>query len=70
MSLEPNMVVDLQHKLNKLKEEHRQLNDEIQNLMNQSKADDIMTQRLKKRKLLNRDQIQKIEALLTPDIIA
>jgi hypothetical protein len=30
MSLEPNMVVDLQHKLNKLNDESRQLIQEIE----------------------------------------
>jgi hypothetical protein len=70
MSLEPNMVVDLQHKLNKLNDESRQLIQEIEHLDLQSGACDIHLQRLKKRNLMIKEQIQKIEDLLLPDIIA
>jgi len=64
------MVVELQHKLDKLKKEDRHLGEEINQLSSQHPANEIQVQRLKKRKLLVRDQIQKIDALLVPDIIA
>lgn len=70
MSLEPSMVVELQHKLDKLKKEDRQLVDEIAQLTLQGLTDDVQVFRLKKRRLLVKDQIQKIDALLVPDIIA
>lgn len=70
MSLEPSVVVELQHKLDKLKEEHRQLDNEIIQLSLEAKGDDIQLHRLKKRRILVKDQIQKIDALLVPNIIA
>lgn len=70
MSLEPSMVVELQHKLDKLKKEERQLNEEITQMSLQLPANEVHVHRLKKRKLLVKDQIQKIDALLVPDIIA
>ena len=70
MSLEPSMVVELQHKLDKLKKEDRQLVDEIAQLSQDGQKDDVQVHRLKKRRLLVKDQIQKIDALLVPDIIA
>lgn len=69
MALEPSMVVELQHKLDKLKKEDRQLVDEIAQL-SQGGNNDVHIFRLKKRRLLVKDQIQKIDALLVPDIIA
>jgi hypothetical protein len=69
MALEPSMVVELQHKLDKLKKEDRQLVDEIDQL-SQDGQQDVQVHRLKKRRLLVKDQIQKIDALLVPDIIA
>lgn len=70
MPLEPSMVVELQHKLDKLKKEDRQLVDEINQLSLQGLTDDVQVFRLKKRRVLVKDQIQKIDALLVPDIIA
>jgi hypothetical protein len=69
MALEPSMVVELQHKLDKLKKEDRQLVDEISQLSTGGN-NDVQIFRLKKRRLLVKDQIQKIDALLVPDIIA
>jgi hypothetical protein len=69
MALEPSTVVELQHKLDKLKKEDRQLVDEI-SLLGHDGKNDVQVFRLKKRRLLVKDQIQKIDALLVPDIIA
>lgn len=69
MALEPSMVVELQLKLNKLRDEDRQLVGEISQL-SQNGSNDVQVFRLKKRRLLVKDQIQKIDALLVPDIIA
>lgn len=70
MSLEPSTVVELQHKLDKLKKEDRQLTGEISQLVSDSSPNDVQLHRLKKRRILIKDQIQKIDALLVPDIIA
>ena len=70
MALEPSMVVELQHKLDKLKKEGRQLEDEIVQLGTDNQSNDLQIRRLKKRKIMIKEQIQKIDALLVPDIIA
>jgi hypothetical protein len=53
-----------------LKAEHRDLDDAIQALSQRSVPDMIQIQRLKKKKLSLRDEINKIENKLLPDIIA
>ena len=56
-------------KLVELREEHRALDSAITALTEHS-GDALQLARLKKRKLVLRDQIQWIEDRLTPDIIA
>lgn len=70
MKLDPQTIVSLQHKLDKLKQEHRKLEDEIRSLTNEPQTDDLKIYRLKKQKLSLKDQMAKIDAMLTPDIIA
>lgn len=60
----------LKTRLLELKEEHRALDSAIFALQEQSGGDALQLARLKKRKLVLRDQIQWIEDRLTPDIIA
>jgi hypothetical protein len=60
----------LKTKLAALKVEHRELDDVIARLAERAPADQLELQRLKKRKLLLKDQITKIESELLPDIIA
>lgn len=60
----------LQQKLAELKSEHRDLDDVISRLTEQRPVDLIQVQRLKKRKLVLKDLIAKIESMLLPDIIA
>ncbi|MFZ3235403.1 MAG: DUF465 domain-containing protein [Stellaceae bacterium] len=57
-------------KLAVLKTEHRDLDDVIARLSEQAPFDQLQLQRLKKRKLLLKDQISQIESELLPDIIA
>ena len=61
---------EMQSKLDKLRQEHRSLDDEIKLLAEQARADAVRVQRLKKRKLQLKEQIIKIEDSLIPDIIA
>lgn len=58
------------HKLDKLKAEHRSLEEKILNLMSTHLYDQVNVQRLKKRKLLIKDEITKLKTKLIPDIIA
>ncbi len=61
---------ELKRKLAQLKIEHRDLDDVIARLSETAPLDQLQMQRLKKRKLLLKDQIIRIENLLLPDIIA
>jgi hypothetical protein len=56
--------------LERLREEHRDLDAAIDALRNTAQADQLQLQRLKKRKLVLRDRLARIEDALTPDIIA
>ncbi len=60
----------LQQKLEALRTEHRDLDDVISRLTEQTPVDQLRLQRLKKRKLMLKDQITKLESSLVPDIIA
>lgn len=63
-------VEALKAKLAELKTEHRDLDDVIARLGDQGPFNQLQLQRLKKRKLMLKDQISKIESELLPDIIA
>lgn len=60
----------LRERLEHLKTEHRDLDDIIQKLTESGPFDQLQIQRIKKRKLLVKDLIAKIESQLVPDIIA
>ena len=54
----------------RLRQEHRDLDAAIEALRGAGQADQLQLQRLKKRKLLLRDKLSQLEDQLTPDIIA
>ena len=56
--------------LNRLRQEHRDLDTAISALEEMGTGDQLQLQRLKKRKLFLKDRIIDIEDRLTPDIIA
>jgi len=60
----------LRAKLAQLSEEHRDLDVAILALSGTTIGDQLQLSRLKKRKLLLKDQISQIEDVLLPDIIA
>jgi hypothetical protein len=60
----------LREQLARLRQEHRDLDVAILALATSPGSDLIQVQRLKKRKLVLRDKIRRIEDQLTPDIIA
>ncbi len=61
---------ELQTRLELLKIEHRDLDEAIAALVAANSTDQLMTARLKKRKLQLRDRIILLENQLIPDIIA
>jgi hypothetical protein len=63
-------VEALRAKLAALKIEHRDLDEVIARVAEHAPFDQLRLQRLKKRKLLLKDQISKIESEMLPDIIA
>ena len=60
----------LKHKLDLLEDEHRELDTMIESMRKETIVNQLAIQRLKKRKLLIRDQIVRIRSQLLPDIIA
>ena len=60
----------LKKQLSDLMIKHRQLDDEITELLDTPPFDQVEIQRLKKRKLVLKDEILQIQNRLLPDIIA
>jgi hypothetical protein len=60
----------LRQELAGLELEHRDLDDVIARLTDRAPYDQLQMQRLKKRKLILKDQIAQLGAKLYPDIIA
>jgi len=61
---------EMRKRLEMLKVEHRDLDAAIEALAAAGASDQLQIARLKKRKLLLKDQITQIEDYLIPDIIA
>jgi hypothetical protein len=68
--LTPEERAALVAQVERLREEHRDLDVAIEALRGAGQADQLQLQRLKKRKLLLRDKLTRLEDQLTPDIIA
>ncbi|MDO8296743.1 MAG: DUF465 domain-containing protein [Caulobacter sp.] len=64
----PNMEV--RGRLMELRQRHQDLDAAVAALLDQPLLDQLQIARLKKQKLILRDQITKLENQLTPDIIA
>ncbi|HSA90616.1 MAG TPA: DUF465 domain-containing protein [Burkholderiales bacterium] len=60
----------IRQRLLALEIEHHDLDDVIGRLVGDPSQDQLQLRRLKKRKLLLKDQIQRLRARLIPDIIA
>ena len=63
-------IQSLRQRLVELKSEHRDLDDVIAQIGETAPFDQIQVERRKKRKLLLKDQITRMESRLLPDIIA
>ncbi len=60
----------LLRQLHELRSEHRDLDTVIARLSEQTPTDQLHVQRLKKRKLLLKDEVARLESRLIPDSIA
>lgn len=69
---DPSEDTDLaiERRLADLREEHKDLDDSIQALEQRYQPDMLQIARLKRKKLALKDEIGRLEDLLTPDIIA
>jgi hypothetical protein len=63
-------LVQIRQRLHELELEHHDLDDVIDRLARDPSLDRLRLQRLKKRKLVLKDQISRLRARLIPDIIA
>ena len=63
-------IESLKKRIHELHVEHRDLDDVIAKLAVKPGQDQLQLQRLKKKKLLLKDQISHLERQLTPDISA
>lgn len=66
----PPSKEELQQRLEALKSEHRDLDDVIARISGEAPFDQLQIQRLKKRKLVLKDDIARLADILLPDIIA
>jgi len=62
--------MEIRERLHALEVEHHDLDDVIARLGADRAQDQLQLRRLKKRKLVLKDQIQRLRARLIPDIIA
>jgi hypothetical protein len=60
----------LRQRISELQTEHRDLDDAIARLSENPLPDQLRMQRLKKRKLLLKDQLTYLERQLDPDVLA
>lgn len=61
---------EIREQLTRLRAEHRTLDEEIVGLEGATGVDQLQIKRLKKKKLMLKDQITSLEDQLLPDIIA
>lgn len=63
-------LAEVMAEIEMLRQEHRDLDTAIAALQDVGAPDQLQLQRLKKRKLILRDRIGRLEDMVTPDIIA
>ena len=68
LTFEERSVILLE--IERMRQEHRDLDAAIEALQNIGAIDQLQLQRLKKRKLVLRDKLSHLEDQVTPDIIA
>jgi hypothetical protein len=63
-------IKQMKERLYALRLEHRDLDDMISRMLQQSYIDQLQMRRFKKRKLVLKDMINKLESMLIPDLPA
>ena len=61
---------NIKKEINELLDQHSELDDAIERINEKIPFDQIKLQRLKKRKLVLKDEINKLKSKILPDIIA
>ncbi|MGV6850995.1 MAG: YdcH family protein [bacterium] len=61
---------EIVRELTELRIEHRKLDDEIRELIENPYADQLLIRRLKKRKLMLKDMLTQLSSMLIPDLDA
>lgn len=64
---DPAELAAMHRRVGELRQEHRDLDAAIDRLQLDIEADELAVKRLKKRKLLLKDQIARLESALIPD---
>lgn len=70
MSLDEHQLEAIKARINELQIEHRDLDDVVLRLSESRVVDQLRLRRLKKRKLLLKDQIERLRSMLIPDLDA
>ena len=70
MMLDEEAIKAIEERIAALKVEHRDLDDVIHRMTDDPWQDQLQLKRLKKRKLLLKDMISKLESMLIPDLDA
>ncbi len=68
--METEELIEIHQRLYELKEEHRDLDDAINAMMANPYIDQLQLRRMKKRKLMIKDNIERLESKLIPDLNA
>ena len=68
--MDSSRPAEIAQKLTALREEHRDLDQAINRLSDESWRDQLLLRRMKKRKLKLKDWISHLESLLIPDLDA
>ncbi len=68
--MQENHTEELQSRIEKLKTEHRDLDDVLKRLAVDPSSDELQIRRLKKRKLQLKDSIVMLESQALPDLTA
>ena len=63
-------IKSIQKHIHELQEQHRDLDEIVETLTNQGGYDQLLITRLKKRKLVLKDQISRLKSKLIPDLDA
>ena len=70
IDMETEEPLQIHQQLHDLRLEHRDLDDAIKAMQNNPYIDQLQMRRMKKRKLLLKDSIQRLESKLIPDLNA